>query len=239
MGRALNNANYLILGQTGAGKTSLAKFFLAHTPRAFVFDPRDDYDSAEPRYTFESALAFYAEHHASDFHLIYRGPESSYVAWLDILFKTQRNYSDPPLAIFLEESSLYSSSYKIDDYLERVYTQGRRQRINIITVTQRDTQIHPIIRANSHVWISLRQRKFSTDVKELFTADELERIAQLTTYTPVTGPPIEGTHYLPDQPGYPLLANWQKMLERAPKNGVKSGEKRGTESARNGADSTS
>jgi energy-coupling factor transporter ATP-binding protein EcfA2 len=208
----LNNLNVLILGQTGSGKTSLAKHLLALTPRAFVFDPRDDYAHVAPFYGFRPAVDFYLEHHARDFHLVYRGEPETYVAWLDILFRAQRQYTDPPLGIFLEESSLYSSSHKIDTFLERAYTQGRRQRINIVTVVQRDTQIHPIIRANSHVWISLRQRKFSSDVKELYTADELDRISRLKTYMPGIGPPIEGTHYIPDQPDFPLVETWTKLV---------------------------
>ena len=215
----MNNLNVLILGQTGAGKTSLAKYLLALTPRAFVFDPRDDYDSAQPFYTFASAAAFYVEHHARDFHLIYRGEPSTYVAWLDMLFRTQRKYNDPPLGVFLEESSLYSSSHKIDGYLDRLYTQGRRQRINVVTVVQRDTQIHPIIRAQSHVWVSLRQRKFSSDVKELFTGDELERVGKLETFTPLIREPIEGRHYLPDAPGFPLVETWKRLLQGDGKTG--------------------
>lgn len=208
----MNNLNVLIIGQTGAGKTSLAKYLLGLSPRAFVFDPRDDYDTAKPFYTFKDAADFYVKNHAKDFHLIYRGEQASFVAWLDILFRTQRKYSDPPLAVFLEESSLYSSSHKIDGFLERIYTQGRRQRINIVTVTQRDTQINPIIRANSHVWVSMRQRKFSSDVKELFTPDELERIGALEIFTPVSGEPLEGVHYVPDSPGFPLVEAWRKAL---------------------------
>lgn len=209
----MKNLNVLILGQTGAGKTSLAKYLLARTPRAFVFDPRDDYDTSPAFYTYDAAAEFYRQNHALDFHLIYRGPPDTYVAWLDILFQTQRHHSDPPLAVFLEESSLYSDSHSIDKYLETIYTQGRRQRISIVTVTQRDTQINPIIRANSHVWISMRQRKFSTDVKQMFTPDELERMQRLSVFTPVSGDPVEGTHYLPDEPDFPLLERWRQIVQ--------------------------
>lgn len=214
----MNNLNALILGQTGAGKTSLAKYLAKFTPRGFFFDPRDDYDHAPAYYNFQQAAAFYVENHARDFQLVYRGEQKTYVAWLDILFRTQRRYTDPPLAVFLEESSLYSSSHQIDDYLERIYTQGRRQRISIITVVQRDTQIHPIIRAQAHVWISLRQRKFSTDVKDVFPKEDLERMAHLQTYTPASGAPVEGKHYVIDPPGFPLVEAWRNILHSGAKS---------------------
>lgn len=208
----MNNLNVLILGQTGSGKTSLAKRLLDMTPRAFIFDPQDDYDHVAPFYSFRDAADFYIKHHARRFHLVYRGPLNSYVAWLDILFKTQRRYEDEPLGIFLDESSLYSSSHSIDDYLERVYTQGRRQRISVVTVTQRDTQINPIIRANSQVWVSMRQRKFSTDVKQIFTPAELDAAASLATYSPFTeGLPVEGKHFIMDPPEFPLFERWAEL----------------------------
>lgn len=216
----MNNLNALLIGQTGSGKTSFAKYLLGRTPRAFVFDPRDDYDSAPPFYEFKPALDFYARHHRRPFHLIYRGDPKTFVAWLDILFRVQRMHNDPPLGVFLEESSLYSSSHVIDQYLERIYTQGRRQRINIVTVTQRDTQIHPIIRANSHVWISLRQRKFSSDVKQVFTSDDLDKLPQLKTFTPMSGAPIEGVHYLSDIPDFPLVERWSSLLQEDPRPSV-------------------
>lgn len=210
----MNNLNTLILGQTGSGKTSFAKRMAAITPRAFLFDPRDDYEHVPAYYDFASAAAFYAENHARPFHLVYRGPIDTYVAWLDLLFQGQRIEGDPPLGIFLEESSLYSSSYKIDDYLERVYTQGRRQQISVVTVTQRDTQIHPIIRANSHVWLSMRQRKFSSDVREIFTGEELDRITALERYTPMhENLPEEGKHYVIDPPDFPIFEKWADIMK--------------------------
>lgn len=212
----MNNLNALILGQTGSGKTSLAKRLLEITPRAFIFDPQDDYENGGIFYDFRPAVDFYLENHARPFHLIYRGPLNTYVAWLDILFKGQRQFADAPLGIFLDESSLYSSSHSIDDMLERVYTQGRRQRISVVTVTQRDTQINPIIRANSHVWITMRQRKFSTDVKQIFTPAELDAAADLATFSPFTeGPPIEGKHYIIDPPEFPLFERWRDLNQGA------------------------
>lgn len=208
----MKNLNLLILGATGAGKTSFARYLLSLTPRAFVFDPADDYDDGAIFYDFESALEFYQRNCRADYHLIYRGDRETYDAWLDILYESQRHMELPPVGVWLEESSYYSSSHTIGPLMDQIYTKGRRQRISVVTVTQRDTQIHTIIRANSHVWVTMRQRKFSTDVKEMFTPDELDRIPTLETFTPVSGAPIEGTHYIMDQPNYPLVESWRGIM---------------------------
>lgn len=203
----------MIMGQTGSGKTSLAKWLLGFTPRAFIFDPVDDYEDGAIFYDFEPASKFWLENISRDFHLIYRGERDTYEAWLDILYESQRNMDLPPLAIFMEEASFYSSSHKIPPLYERIYTMGRRQKISVVTVVQRDTQIAPVIRAQSPLWLTMRQRKFSTDTKELYTADELDRIPKLETFTPVTGEPIEGRHYIPDQPDFPIRESWSSIME--------------------------
>lgn len=208
----MKNLNLLILGGTGAGKTTLARYLLAMTPRAFVFDPADDYDDGAIFYDFEAAAEFFERNAREDFHLIYRGDRSTYEAWLDILYEAQRHMQLPPLGVFLEESSYYSTSHNITPLLDQIYTKGRRQRISIVTVTQRDTQVNPIIRSNSHVWITMRQRKFSTDVKETFTSDELEQIQNLETFTPLISEPVEGTHFMIDQPGLPVFEKWREIV---------------------------
>lgn len=208
----MNNLNIMVMGQTGAGKTSFAKWLLSFTPRAFLFDPLDDYEDGAIFYDFKEASDFWLSNLEADYHLIYRGERETYPAWLDMLYETQRRMDLPPLAIFMEESSFYSSSHVIPPELDAIYTKGRRQKISVVTVVQRDTQINPVIRAQSPLWVTMRQRKFSTDTKQLFTGEELDRIPNLETFTPVSGNPIEGTHYIPDQPDFPIREKWSEIM---------------------------
>jgi hypothetical protein len=202
----------MVMGMTGSWKTSLARYLLKITPRAFVFDPADDYDDGAIFYDQKTASDFYLENAERDYHLIYRGDQETFLAWLDVIYQSQRYMNLKPVGVFMEESSFYSTSHTIPKALDTIYTKGRRQRISVITVVQRDTQIHPLIRAQSPLWITMRQRKFSTDTKELFTSDELDRIPKLETFTPLLGAPIEGKHYIPDQPNFPLVESWSSLM---------------------------
>ena len=210
----MKNLNTLLMGQTGSGKTTFARIMLGLAPRAFVFDPVDDYEDGAVFYDFDSAADFFTRNAREDFHLIYRGDRSTYVAWLDILFRAQKAETLPPIAVIMEESSFYSTSHVIGEILDTIYTKGRRQRISVLTVVQRTTQINPIIRANSQLWISMQQRNFPSDVKEVFNSDDIETIRTLETFTPVSGPPIEGKHYVTDRPGFPVFEAWKSVLEK-------------------------
>lgn len=207
----MRNLNPLICGMTGSGKTTLARVLLSLAPRAFVFDPADDYEDGAVFESFRPAFEFYERNAREDFHLIYRGPRDTYDAWLDILYKSQRYMELPPLAIFQEEASYYSSSHNIDEGLDQIYTKGRRQGISVVTVVQRDTQINPIIRANSQVWVAMQQKNFSSDMKSAFTLEEREQIQTLETFTPFVGEPIEGKHYLVDRIGFDLFGSWKRI----------------------------
>lgn len=213
----MQTLNPLIVGQIGSGKTQFAKRLLSISPRAVVLDPSDDYEDG-PIYTdFREAVEFFKKNLHSDYHLIYRfDPDNTaaFNAWLDLVFRSQRYLDLPPIALFLEESSYFSGARgELNHYLSRVYTKGRKPKINIVTVVQRDTQINTIIRAQSHVWISLKQYKLSTDMKETFTKSQLDTIPNLEPLKPGMVA-REGKHYVSAPPNFDIFGVWKRRLTR-------------------------
>lgn len=200
----------LILGQTGSGKSTFARQLLRVTPRAIVIDSKGvDYTDGgiwdgyrgELVDTFRDAANFLRRNLAEDYHLIFRAPSAqANLGLLKLVYYSQKRWDLPPVALFIEESGLYSTSHDIPKILEAIVTRGRQHKINSITIAQRDTQVNPIIRAQSMLTVSLYQKKFSSDFRTEMTKQELAAIQSLKTLTPGTRP-VYGTHYVTDPPG--------------------------------------
>lgn len=184
----------------GSGKTQLSKRLLRLAPRAVVLDAAEEYEDGGifQEHEFERALKFFRAYYYDNFHLIYRGPPEQMLAWMDIIFQAQSADPSRPLAIITDEASSYSSSHNLDSVLDNVYTKGRRAKINVVTIIQYSTQIHPIIRNGSHVWVALKNKKMSTDTRQQFTNEEMETIRTLQPIYPDTNA-TEGVNYLVDE----------------------------------------
>ena len=206
----MNNRNVVLIGMTGAGKTVYAKNMLAVTPRAVVLDIQGEYEDGEVFYDWRESVDFWRAHMAEDWHIIFRGEDrSEHLAWIDILTQAQndRDLGLPPIGLFVEESSYYSDTHVIPSVLDRVYTKGRHGRISVVTVVQRLTQIHPIIRDMSPVWISFRVRSAPGVLREKFPSEDLERLPYLETLIPNVRPEY-GKHFLTDTGEVDPLAGW-------------------------------
>lgn len=213
----MNNTNIMLLGQTGAGKSNMSRYLLRQTPRAFVLDRKGEYDDGAVFTDFSECLAFFKEAMEKDsWHIIYFPRDSEdvtteFVAWLDILWTAQNEYDLPPLGLFIEEASFLSSTHNVDRAVEKIYTLGREPKISTVTISQRDTQINKLLRTQTHMWVSMRQRNPSSDVKEVFTSEDLEMLPKLKTLMPRTVPKY-GVHYLTDLGDMEVVSFWLKHL---------------------------
>lgn len=207
------NFNPLLIGMIGTGKTQMGLRFLARSPRAVVLDRQAEYEGGAIFTDFATATTFFLENMRENWQIIYQDENpDSHVAWMDFLFQCQMNLELPPVALFLDEASYYSTSHNVDPILDKIYTKGRHARISTFTAVQRMTQINPIIRDQSHIWISLRVKSYPADMKQRFSREDLERIPFLEDITPdVT--PTYGQHYLTDVGDYPFFDKWCRVLQ--------------------------
>lgn len=211
----MNNTNVLITAMMGAGKTNMAKYLLSITPRAFVLDRKGEYEDGAIFTSFGECYQFFRQNMRKDWHIIFRGDTRSFIAWFDILYRAQHAYSLPPLGLFVEESSFFSTSHTIPREVEQVYTLGRAARINVVTVAQRDTQVNVLLRSQHHLWVALRQRVPGSDTREAFTKEDLELLPNLETLMPGKVPKW-GVHFVSDQGQIDLAESWTKHLDEPP-----------------------
>lgn len=210
----MRNKNTIIVGQPGAGKTTLALELVKRTRRVFIFDPVADYepdgwtgDVIEGRPS--AALRYMAERWDEDFRLVYRpGAEPELEAELLATMIEQVQQQQPeagPLAVFLEEASHVSETQSIPRPIKRLYNLGRRWRINIVAVIQVDTDIHRVFRRASHLWVTMRQQQLSGSMAARFDRNQVAELEELRRGRQ----PVKGRHYLVS-PDVDLLAVWDE-----------------------------
>ena len=213
----MRNWNLVIMGMKGSGKSVLSKHLLSYAPRAIVLDRMGEYTDGAIFNDWRESVEFWRAHLAADWHIIFRGHNpAAHLAWIDVLTDAQLKAAEmgqplPPVALFVEESSFYSNTHNIGPILDALYTKGRHGYISVVSIVQRLTQIHPIIRDQSDEWITLRLRSFPSVVAERFTREDLERIPTLRTLTPDLTPRY-GVHYLTDSGESDIFGPWARTL---------------------------
>lgn len=207
----------LVTGRTGSGKTSLVRTMTYSTPRVIYLDILGDYTDGEVISDFRTATRYYMDRRGSDFRIIFRGKGRAQVdreAMLSFLRLVQRvqseeNGREKPVGIVLEESGVYSTSYELPDILHDLYLYGRRWGVALLTVVQRDVQVHPIVRANSQLVVSMSNLKLSSDLAQFF---DLSEIATLDVYNTHAQPklyPVYGKHYVTYPPDIDPVGYWE------------------------------
>lgn len=172
----------------------------------------EEYEEGAVFYSFRESVEFFRANLRDDFHIIYRGENQiEFFGWLDIIFQAQSLPDMPPIGVFLEEASFYSTSHELDPILENVVTKGRRRRISVVSVVQWEAQQNPVIRANSTLWIALRQVSFQADTKQRFSPGDRDRIMALETLTPGIEP-VAGRHFVTHPPGLDPEAEWSGAM---------------------------
>jgi KaiC/GvpD/RAD55 family RecA-like ATPase len=205
------NRNVLIVGQPGAGKTQLAKRLVQLAPRVVIFDPVTDYDPGESGvlvWTGEAAIAELAERWDEPFRIVIRAEsDEEYAVVASMIERIQREPGALAITVLMEEAAIYSgSTFAVAEPIKRLYTLGRRWRVNCLAVTQVDTDVHRVFRHATHMWVAMRSLKLSTDLQRYFDS---ERVAALESLRP-GDTAAEGIHYEIYPSGADLFAEFER-----------------------------
>lgn len=191
----MKNCILTITGQKGSGKTSLTKLLAQQATRVVIVDRMVEYDGFLAD-GFVGAIDYLALHWTTDFRLVCRFTSDLYHRELfRFLFYATERVPTNQIAVIVEEADFFCSPHGIEPTLDALFKYGRHRRINLVAVARGDTDLHRSVLNNSDCIVAFRQMKLSRDMRERFTADELESITQLQTLTP-NDKPIKGTHYL-------------------------------------------
>lgn len=210
----MRNRNVLIVGQPGAGKTQLTLRLIDPVARVVIFDPVSDYGpgpSGIVVWDGESALRELAERWDEPFRIVVRAEDDAeYAAVASLIERIQREPGAPPVAVVLEEAAVYSgSTFQIAEPIRRLYTLGRRWRINCIAVTQVDTDVHRVFRHATHIWVALRSQKLSSDLLRTFYLADIQSLEPLTPGVRAT----PGRHYMTSPDGTDLFREFWDVTD--------------------------
>ena len=205
----MRNCILTITGQKGSGKTSLAKHLVKLCSRVIVIDRMVEYDG-EVFNDFESAIDYLAVTWHGDCQAVVRFDNDLYYRELfRFLFYTASRCPTKPTSVIVEEADFFCSPHAIEPNLEALYKYGRHRHINVASIARGDTDLHRSVLNNSDCIVSFRARKFSRDMRERFTAEELERVQSLETLTPIIEPKA-GVHFLTYPPETDPLLVWRE-----------------------------
>lgn len=190
----------------------MAKRMTARLRRVVFLDRLDDYTEGDVFHDFAASVDHYMSHRHGAFRIIFRGEGSSvkdnvsFAAWLELLSYTQQRDPGPPVALVVEESGMYSTAHDLPEIVQDLYLYGRRWGIQILSVVQRDVQVHPIVRANTQLFVGMQNRKQSADMRELFP-DDWRRFPTLVPLRP-QDTHVYGRHYLTSPPDVDPVKYW-------------------------------
>lgn len=206
--------NVLVLGQTGSGKTTFVKEkLLPRAPRYVIFDKFLDYsDCGEVFESFDEATNYIREYLEHDFRVVFQGEnDTAYHALFHFMLKAQKWYDLPPVLLVLEEASEYSDSYSVYPEIEYAYKYARRWGIYMIAISQRDVQIHPVMRDNSQAYVIFSQKKISADYRPIF-GERLNELPHLSPIGPPDWEPREDENYIVHPKGMDVGAELESVL---------------------------
>lgn len=210
----MKNGHTLIVGRSGSGKTTLVRALLERTARAIVLDREHEYDlpSAIYAYEFREASAALLRMRWQPFVIVYRPElEGDYIRLLQLVEHIQAVEPHGPAVIYLEEASRYSDAYAVDDTIRDIFNRGRHRRISICTTVQVDTDVHRVMRRNSHLIVTLAQNRLTAELAGQFAAADVQRLVPLDSERRRIHEPIQGRHFLVYPPGIDLYERWESL----------------------------
>lgn len=214
----MKNAHGIFTGATGSGKTTLVReFILPELPRYLILDQEGSYRAHhETRDPEQLAKWFLLHGDSEEFRVSYMGDhEPGYLAAMAMAYESQSSRDAPPLAVVVDEAHLWSSSRQLPREYGLLVRAGRKHGIAVLSITQRDVDLHRDIRVNSALRVAFYQDSgFSSDFERSWFADRLEDVGslELPPDRKKAKRPEYGRHYLTDPPDVDPVEYYRKAL---------------------------
>lgn len=196
----MNNCVLTITGQKGSGKTTFAKSLVPLCPRRIVVDRLLEWENGQPFRKLDPAIDYLVTHWFDRELAVTIRFRTDYEHTL--FFEFLRTSLDieaaplpPPTLLCIEEIDFFARPNSIDPWLRDLYNYGRHWNLSLIGLVRRDTGTHPDVTGASDAIAAFRQHKFSADMRDKFTGEQLAQIMRLETLTPGVAAQ-NGKHYL-------------------------------------------
>lgn len=172
-----------ICGRKGSGKTELTKKIAKHYTHVIAVDtvaqygPEDGFHVAHGKVNCAKLLL--EVHKRPMYRVALRSDKTD-----ELLELIGALYEFEDTLVIVDETPWYCSPSDLPDELSRLVRYGRHRRISQLYVTQRPSEIHRSITAQSDIIVSFVQRE-PRDVKYLIDAgggDQARRVSELPEY---------------------------------------------------------
>lgn len=167
-----------IIGRKGSGKSFYANRISYDLERVIIADSLNEYKGGHIFLSYdEFSLRIFDLIERKKFRIICKfSLTDDYDQLFDICFKFYN------FTLLIDEADLYGSSHVIMPTFRRLISYGRHRAINLILISRRPYDLHPLIRSQTDEWIIFK----TTEERDLgFIADlgiDPEKISHLKLY---------------------------------------------------------
>lgn len=131
----------VIFGQTGSGKTTLAKKIIERHRRVVIFDSQEEYEGFTVS-SFDEFRDYLTDMYREDFTIVCR-----YRHEIDYQLTSEALPFIGNVLLVLEEAELYLTSWDRSNYLFPLISFGRHQRISLLAIGRRPSEIAAKLRS--------------------------------------------------------------------------------------------
>lgn len=194
----------LVLGETGAGKSSLAKALVPYYSRVLVLDRHWEY-TEEMGFAvvngFDAFADIVTDNPRAAWRISFRTDnDAEWGAVIALAYTLQKELvrageNPAKLLIVVEEIGLLSSPHKLPQWLGNLWNYGRHYNITAVGICRVDTETHSVLRLNSTL-VFFRSSEITSKVARGIDQDMIAGLANLPMYEWKQGETPKGNlHY--------------------------------------------